>query len=79
MGEITLGAGMGGENFVGQQRQRLTVDRERDLMGVAVEQPPPRRLLQPAHMLAHGRLAEAPAARRLGKGAGFGDGEEGDE
>ena len=77
--EIAFCARMRGENFAREFGQRLPIDGQRDAVGVAIEEATARRRLEPAHVLAHRRLAQIPTARRFREGAALDDGEEGDE
>ena len=70
---------MRGQNFGGEHGQGLPVDRERDIVGVAVEQAAAGRRLETADVLAYRRLAQASPPRGFREGAGLGDGQEGHE
>ena len=71
-----LSALVGFENAAGKGDHRLAVGGQRDIVGVADEQPPPRFLFETPNMLADRRLAEVEPAPGVAEARGLGDGHE---
>jgi len=78
-GEILPGALVGFENATGKGDHRLAVGGQRHSVGIADEEPPPRRLFETPNMLADRGLAQVQPASGLAEARGLGDSQKSDQ